>query len=128
MNAPQSTKATLKKAERIKSLKTIDELFKNSSSFFLSPYKVLYRFSETEKTKVAFMVSKRNFKTAVDRNRVKRLMREAWRLNKQKLIIKDTPLKVRIIWIYTAQTLPKQSDIGNAMLKCLQKIIKERNT
>jgi ribonuclease P protein component len=128
MNTPQPQKATLKKAERIKSLKTIDELFKNGSSFFLSPFKVIYQTGPQDFTKAAFMVSKRNFKKATDRNRVKRLLRESWRLNRHSIENYETLKSLNIIWIYTAQKLLKQEEINIAVLKSIQKIIKAVNT
>lgn len=124
MNTPQpAPKATLSKAERIKSLKTIDELFKNGSSFFFHPLKIIYRQSPSPETAsiAAFMVSKRNFKRSVDRNRIKRMMRESWRLLGKSLIpLTHQPLEV--IFIYTAQHMPHQKEINLSLTKAIQKI------
>lgn len=119
---PQLQPATLKKAERIKSLKTIDELFKNGSSFFLAPFKVLYSLNTSPVSNAAFMVSKRNFKNATDRNRIKRLVRESWRINRHLLQTVKGPIYVQIIFIYTSHTLPGQDTVHSAMHKCIQKI------
>ena len=67
---------TLNKSERIKSKKLIDDLFSNGSSFFLSPLKIIYIQANKDDNipcKAAFVVSKRNFKQAVDRNKIKNL-------------------------------------------------------
>lgn len=123
MNIPQYTpKATLSKAERIKSLKTIDELFKNGSSFFLHPIKIIYgRYPTTGSAwQAAFMVSKRTFKRSVDRNRIKRQLREAWRRNKSLIAANELP--VQVILIYTAQKLPLQEELNLAVIKAIQKI------
>lgn len=119
---PQLQPATLKKAERIKSLKTIDELFKNGSSFFLTPFKVLYSLNTSPVSNAAFMVSKRNFKNATDRNRIKRLVRESWRINRHLLHTVKGPVYVQIIFIYTSHNLPGQDTVHLAMHKCIQKI------
>jgi len=79
------TGPTLGADERIKSTKEFDGLFQNGSSFFLPPVRVLYAFAEFEgdvPAKVAFSAPKRQFKSAVERNYIKRRMREAYRLLK----------------------------------------------
>ncbi|MCU0449958.1 MAG: ribonuclease P protein component [Bernardetiaceae bacterium] len=73
--------------ERLKSDKIIQELFKKGSSVFLYPFKIYYLPIAPQPVgffwpKVLVSVSKRQFKRAVDRNRIKRLVREAYRLHK----------------------------------------------
>ena len=75
-------------AERIKSRKVLDGLFKNGSSFFLPPLRILYQFVDFESdvpAKAAFSAPKRFYKTAVERNYIKRRMREAYRQLKPQL-------------------------------------------
>ena len=76
---------TFKKSERLCSKKLIKELFNRGSSFYLYPFKVLVLENESpnKSHQVLFSVPKRNFKKAVDRNLLKRRIREAYRLNKQ---------------------------------------------
>ena len=74
---------TLKKHEILRSKKNIQELFDSSSSFFLYPFKVYFLPKpDLKATEVLFSVSKKYFKKAVDRNLIRRRMREAYRLNK----------------------------------------------
>jgi ribonuclease P protein component len=73
------------KKEKLKSQKLIDQLFSEGKSISAFPLRMVYlktEFKETIQFKTGVSVSKRNFKSAVDRNRIKRLLREAYRLNK----------------------------------------------
>ncbi len=76
---------TFKKLEKLKSKKKIEQLFLEGSSVTAFPLRLMYlqtSFKDGANIKISVSVSKRNFKKAVDRNRIKRLMREAYRLNK----------------------------------------------
>ena len=72
--------------------------------------------SDSRINQVLFTVSKRNFKRAVDRNKIKRRMREAYRLNKSKL---SAPQKLLIGYIYTPKEILPYSQIEEAMVKSL---------
>ncbi|MCS6906124.1 MAG: ribonuclease P protein component [Bacteroidia bacterium] len=77
----------MKKNERIKHKKIFDKLFREGKSFHVRSIKFIYYFQEeTNKgptyPKVAFSAPRRLYPQAVTRNRIKRLLREAWRLNK----------------------------------------------
>ncbi|GAA4942278.1 ribonuclease P protein component [Algibacter agarivorans] len=77
--------ATYPKKEKLKSKKLIDQLFTEGQSVSAFPLRLVYMpttFDEDVIAKTGVSVSKRNFKTAVDRNRIKRLLREVYRLNK----------------------------------------------
>jgi len=78
-------KHTLGKEERLKSKKLIESLYQKGSSVKVFPLRMI--FLQTAHTsnfpaQVGISVAKRNFKLAVDRNRIKRLMRESYRLQK----------------------------------------------
>lgn len=84
----QVEKFTFRKAERLCGQKLIDELFAKGKSLYASPFRLVFREMEGKgqpPLKVLMAVPKRNLRHAVSRNRMKRLMREAYRLNKQKL-------------------------------------------
>ena len=84
-----STMYTFKKEERLCNKKLIDGLYHSGSSFLCYPFKVswlLVAHNEHICTQILFSVAKKRFKKAVDRNLVKRRMREAYRLNKQQLL------------------------------------------
>ncbi len=90
--------------ERLKSVKLIKQLFVEGRSIFQFPIKLVYiplpdDHLHIENSQFGVSVPKKRFKKAVDRNRIKRLLREAIRLNKH--IISDDPVKVMMI-IYVA--------------------------
>ena len=77
---------TFKKEERLCNKKLIDELYHSGSSFLCYPFKVSWLFIADPQpvcAQILFSVSKKRFKKAVDRNLIKRRIREAYRLNKQ---------------------------------------------
>lgn len=104
MSAPN----TFPKSSRLCSRKAIESLFSgNSRSFAAYPLRVIYQ-PAADTTQVLFSVSKRHFKHAVDRNRAKRQLREAWRLHRDILIgsiepsapcSHSRPLHIAFLWM-----------------------------
>ena len=81
-------KLSLGKKERLKSKKLIELLFKEGKYIKEYPIKLLYLEADNNSdfpVNVAFTVPKRNFKKAVERNRLKRLLRETYRKEKPRL-------------------------------------------
>ncbi|RED93595.1 ribonuclease P protein component [Marinoscillum furvescens] len=96
----------LPKKERLSSKKEIEELFKNGSSFYLHPLLLKYQQVAPAQTgqAVLFSVSRKKFKRAVDRNLIKRRMREAYRINQ--LLLKDeVPPGYRLAFVYLDKTI-----------------------
>jgi ribonuclease P protein component len=74
-----------------------------------------------------FGAGSRHFKKAVDRNRIKRLSREAYRLQKQPLIdlLAEKGISMAVFFIYTGKELPDHSTVKAKIGVALQKLIKE---
>jgi ribonuclease P protein component len=79
---------TLKKSERLCSKKAFEFLFAKGKNFFNHPVKITYakEKSDNPSIQVAFGASKRNYKKAVHRNRIKRILRDIYRKNKLEII------------------------------------------
>ena len=101
---------TLGKDERLKSRKQIEQLFSEGKSFVVSPYKIYYLIRKMKPgLQFGIGVSGKNFKKAADRNKIKRLTKEAYRLQKLPLqqIVKTLSKGVNIFFIYTGKELPE---------------------
>jgi ribonuclease P protein component len=123
---------TLGKDERLKSRKAIEQLFKEGKSFAVTPFRVYYSPAALA-LQFGVGVSTRNFKKAVDRNRIKRLMREAYRLQKNnlQLSLNEKQKGLNLFFIYTGKELPDYklvSDKVNIILEKLLKLLNENNT
>lgn len=120
---------TFKKEERLCSKKSIDFLFKNGKTFFSYPFNVKWSYNEPSiptPTQVLIVVSKRNFKKATDRNRIKRLIKEAYRLNKPFLYqyLKEKNTNITFTLIYTEKEILNYQAIEDKIILTLQRLIK----
>lgn len=107
------------KSERLYKKKDIQELFDKGSSFYLYPFRVFQRQSTQDTNQVLFSVSKKNFKKAVDRNLIKRRMREAYRLNKAAL---PETSKLQMAYIYTAKDILEFDQIRDKMVSSFKRL------
>lgn len=122
---------TLGKNERLKSRKQIEQLFKSGQRFVCPPFRIFYSFltgqnsSDISPLQAGFGASSRNFKTAVDRNRIKRLAREGYRLQKNILHdkLKEQNRKLNVFFIYTGKELPVYTDVYNSINIALARLI-----
>jgi ribonuclease P protein component len=119
-------KFTLGKNERLKSRKAIEQLFKDGKRFTLPPYRVFYANTDNKGLLLGAGVSSKNFKKAVDRNRIKRLTREAWRLQKNILgeAIVQQGSGLHVFFIYTGREIPEYQEVFESAGKIIQKLMK----
>jgi len=112
--------------EKLKSRKLLNGIFAKGKSFSFYPIKVIYQRVETpldSLLQVGVGVSSRHFKKAVDRNRIKRLLREAYRTQKQILVFTEpAPTKKILFFLYVGKELPDAALIQTKMAVALQKI------
>ena len=114
------------KKEKLKSKKQLDELFQKGKSFTVFPVKIFYAFADEQGNviKTGVGVSSRHFKKAVQRNRIKRLTKEAWRLQKNDLqdSLKEQNRKLNVFFIYTGKELPAYDEVYSSMKKIIVKL------
>lgn len=127
------------KSERLCSLKAIETLFAGGTkSLTAFPLRVVFRHldsatpspatstdASSATSQVLISVSKRRFKHAVDRNRTKRQIREAWRLNRD--ILSDTSAK-HLAFIWIADELQPSALINRKMKNLLHRINEQAAT
>ncbi len=117
---------SLGKNERLKSRKQIEELFNSGKKFTVSPFRVHYSLSEEGQNLLQFGVgvSNKNFKKAADRNRVKRLTKEAYRQQKSGLQknLEETGKKMNLFFIYTGKEVPMFNVVWDSIKKIIDKL------
>ncbi len=119
-------KYNFKRSERLKSKKIISNIFSNGKVIGAFPIKLFYIETELNSDfpiQFAFSVSKKKFKRAVDRNRIKRLMREVVRLKKHELL-NASEIKNRqfaLLFLYVGNELPDYKIIDNKVAKSMKR-------
>jgi ribonuclease P protein component len=135
--------STLGKLERVKKRKMIEEIFDSGESFLISPFKVFYisksvsiqeRIIGHEKREVdsslqfGVAVSKKNFKKAVDRNRIKRLVREAYRTQKgelKKSLDDKGDQSLSLFIVYIGKQMPEFTVVKEKVSAILRRLAKK---
>lgn len=120
----------LRKPERLSRKKIIEKLFAGGSrSFSIFPLRVVWLPVEELDVQASLLVSvsKRRFKRAVKRNRVKRQIREAYRLNKQPLMeaLAEKDLRLALAFIYLSDELTDSAVIAEKMKIALARIVEK---
>jgi ribonuclease P protein component len=115
----------LSKSERLRNVKQIDFLFKNSTAIKAYPLIFTYIFPEkVQQSQIQFLFSapKRNFKRAVDRNRIKRVLRDRVRLCKPEFLEVLKQKHIQAAFIFTGKELPDYLQIDASLKRIIQKL------
>lgn len=125
----QSLKNTFGKEERLKSRKEIDFLFKEGKVFREGPLKVKFFYFKGDESafpvKMGVTVPAKVHPRAVDRNLIKRLVREAYRRNKKELLqqVSSSGLNLHFMVIYSKGKIPGYAEIEDKIILILNRLI-----
>ena len=120
-------KFKLPKKERIKSKKLMETVFGEGKGINDYPLKLIYLeapFSDGARFKIAVVAPKKNFRLAVNRNRIKRLLRETYRLNKA-IIFNNSEGNFALVFLYLGKQMPEYQEIEEKMVGLLKKFLKK---
>ncbi|MFO7369937.1 MAG: ribonuclease P protein component [Bacteroidales bacterium] len=119
---------TFGKNERLSGRNSVERLFGSGKSFNLNPFKIFYTVEETgmpPEVRILVAVSKKKFRHAVNRNRLKRIIREAYRLNKSHVLnnldTHTSSLNIGFVYVDSEKD-PSFALIQKSMITCLEKI------
>jgi ribonuclease P protein component len=127
---PSVLKYTFRKEERLHNKKMIKELFDKGSSFFLYPFKIFYVQDPdiSGKNRILISVSKKIYKRAVDRNLIKRRIKEAYRLNKSILANGEkNKLPLLVGFIFVAKQILSYNEIESKLKSVLLRLQEVRS-
>lgn len=118
------------KEERLCRKKIIDSVFENGESIRVVSFILLYKFQELPApvpAQVLFAANRKNHKAAHNRNRAKRLMREAYRLQKEKHYnkLREHNKQAALLFIFTGRRLPDFNYVSGKVSELIQRFIEK---
>lgn len=121
---------TFRKKERLCNFNSINALFAEGHSFFIHPFKVIWLEAGNESdnhSQLLISVPKRNFKRAVDRNLIKRQIRETFRRNKEELynFLSAENRNITLAIVFAARSKVPYAEIEATVVLALRRLVKE---
>jgi ribonuclease P protein component len=110
------------KEEIVRGKTSVQRLFASKTNFFHFPFKVLYLYpSQNNFNQILVSVPKKNFKKSTDRNYIRRLIKESYRLNKNIIPIESTTFNIAFVYVHNE--ILSFEDINKKMQSILKKIV-----
>lgn len=121
---PAEDRDTYPPEEHLKSSLLIKSLVDDNNVLYNYPIKCYYRIKDalpSSHIQLAVVTPKRRFHHAVDRNRIKRLMREAYRLHKSRFLT-SSPYDLQMCWIFVGKEVPSLSQVEKSVDEIFAKL------
>lgn len=119
---------TLRAGERLKREQHIKALFQNGKALSVFPVRVIWLLAAPDgrsPVRAGFSAPKKRFRHATDRNRIKRLLREAWRLQQPALYpCLPEEKQLQLFLLYTGKALPDYDEVYRTVGKCILQLQK----
>lgn len=118
------------KKEKLKRKKLFEQLFAEGKGISNYPVKLIYlrtALHEDVRFQAGVTVSKRNFKKAVQRNRIKRLLREGYRLNKH-LVFNNIEGNFAFLFLYIGKEMPEYHQVETSIKAIFYKLVEKNGT
>ncbi len=116
---------TLKRPEKLKSSRIIGKLFSSGDTITVLPIKLFWKLNfdsnRTVPARMAVTVPSKNFKRSVDRNLIKRRIREAYRLNKHNLfnLLSEKKISLIFVFLYLPKNIYSYQEIADGIVRVL---------
>jgi ribonuclease P protein component len=117
---------TFSKDERLRSRKLIEKIIEEGKSIHQAPFRLSWTVTELKSAfpaQLAIAVPKRFFKRAVDRNRIKRLIREAYRKNKSGIysLLRSKEMQCALLVVFNGRNVPLYDEVEKKLLITLHR-------
>ena len=121
-----ASRHTFTKDERLRSRKLIEQVINEGKSISVSPFRLSWTVTQFETpfpAQLAIAVPKRFFKRAVDRNYIKRIIREVWRKNKSATytLLQSKKIQCAFLVIFSGRKVPEYTEVEKKFLLTLQR-------